>query len=124
MASSMLRSLCIVNNTLYLSKASIQTLMGFLKSKFDSKQLENSDKATITFLGTVVNGKYQGTFKIVGNEGCRIALPYLKELDKEETKIVFDSVSEDSFNSNILEVVYTLIQEPYCDGLIFKKELI
>ena len=118
----MYKSFYIVNETLYLSKASITTLASFLSVIYTEDQLQNSDKATIVFLGMIQDNKYYGTFRVTGNKVCEKALPYLTSLTSENSKINFSETSDESFNKAISNVTYPLISDPYYEGIPFKKE--
>jgi len=122
----MYKSLCIVDNTLYLCRAKLPTLIAYLNTELGKEKVLASDKAQILFKGNIVDNIYSGTFDVLGTAGTKISLKYLDFLKKNnpDADIMFSQISPEKSSSRIDNVVHLLILEEQYDSIDIQTEVL
>ena len=120
----MIRSLCIINEVLYLSKVRLTSLLDYLTTLYSQEQLDNSDQAQIFFAGFQKENILKGNYKVFGNtKGAKLAKEYLeKNLKTSTTEIHFEESTKEAYNKEINSVTYPLISQEYYEDNDVKME--
>ena len=122
----MYKSLCILEGNLYLCRASLPSLIQYLKNIYGEYKVNEADKARILFKGNIRDNSYYGTFEIIGDKGCITALEYLRFLkdNNPDVSLKFVNCCRDTPPNKINNVVHLLIQKDMYETIDINKEVL
>ena len=111
----MYKSLCIVDNTLYIAKCSFCSLLEYLSYSLSIPvdTLVTYPQGRLIFRGNYLKG--EGTYLLVGSDSIYQAIPHLNFLNTEKTRVLFGKEKIETKSLKIDNINFLVIQDDVYD---------